>query len=151
MLRILKRASVPISHLTTLYCALIRSVMEYACAVWHNAIPSHLNQQLERVQKRALRIIVPGVDYKSALSLCSITTLEERRNEICKKIFKGACEASSRLHCNIPPKRKEVHGRSLRNKEKISLPRCRTERFKRSFFPAMTFLDLTNSPNNFKY
>ena len=31
LLRVLKRAGVPLDHLITIYCAFVRSVLEYAC------------------------------------------------------------------------------------------------------------------------
>ena len=77
LLRVLKRAGVPPDHLITIYCALVRSVFEYACQVWSSSVQSHLKQQLERVQKRALRIIFTGSDYKTALCRGSIPSLSD--------------------------------------------------------------------------
>ena len=57
LLRVLKRAGFPLDHLITIYCALVRSVLGYACQVWSSRVQSHLKQQLKRVQKRALTII----------------------------------------------------------------------------------------------
>ena len=67
LLRVLKRAAVPPDHLIIIYCALVRSVLEYACQVWSSSVQSHLKQQLERVQKHALRIIFTGSDCETAL------------------------------------------------------------------------------------
>ena len=139
LLRVLKRAGVPPDHLITIYCALVRSVFEYACQVWSSSVQSHLKQQLERVQKRALRIIFPGSDYEKAPCRGSIPSLSERRLCLCNKTFDKACEPSSRLFSNVTPRRNAVHRRNLRSSHHISLPRCRTERFKTSFFPAMVF------------
>ena len=138
LLRVLKRAGVSPDHLITIYCALVRSVLEYACQ-GNSSVKSHLKQQLERVQKRALRIIFPGSDYEKALCRGSIPSLSEIRLCLCNKTFEKACEPSSRLFSNVPPRRNAVHGRNLRSSHHISLPRCRTERFKTSFFPAMVF------------
>ena len=77
LLRVLKRAGVPPDHLITIYCALVRSVLEYACQVWSSSVQSHLKQQLERVQKRALRIIFTGSDYETALCRGSIPSLSD--------------------------------------------------------------------------
>ena len=139
LLRVLKRAGVPPDHLITIYCALVRSVLEYACQVWSSSVQSHLKQQLECVQKRALRIIFPGSDYEKALCRGSIPGLSEIRLYLCNKTFEKVCEPSSRLFSNVPPRRNAVHGRNLRSSHRISLPRCRTEHFKTSFFPAMAF------------
>ena len=62
-IRILRRNGVPVEHLIEIYFALKRSVLEYCCPVWHNALPLYLAEQLERVQKRAFRIILPEYTY----------------------------------------------------------------------------------------
>ena len=59
ILRVLRRGGVEINDLITFYIALIRSLLEYSCVVWHHALPSYLSQELERIQKRSLKIIVP--------------------------------------------------------------------------------------------
>ena len=129
LLRVLKRAEVPPDHFITIYCALLRSALEYACQVWSSSVQSHLKQQLERVQKRALRIIFPGSDYEKAPCRGSIPSLSERRLCLCNKTFEKACEPSSRLFSNVPPRRNAVHGRKLRSSHCI-----RMERFKTNFF-----------------
>ena len=45
----------------------------------------------------------------------------------------------SKLYHLLPSTRGNVHGRSLRNNNQLSLPKCRTERFKNSFIPAMCY------------
>ena len=85
VIRVLKRARVPPPHLVTIYNALVRSVLEYACPVWSNSLHPCLNQKVEMVQKRAMRIIYPYTSYDMALSLSSIPRLEERSFNICSK------------------------------------------------------------------
>ena len=67
ILRVLKRGGVPPADLLKVYFALIRSVLEYCCPVWHNALLVKLSDSIERVQKRALRIIFPALHYQEAL------------------------------------------------------------------------------------
>ena len=59
ILRVLRRGGVEINDLISFYIALIRSLLEYSCVVWHHALPSYPSQELERIQKRSLKIIVP--------------------------------------------------------------------------------------------
>lgn len=40
LLSVLKRAGVPPDHLITIYWALVRSVLEYACQVWSSSVQS---------------------------------------------------------------------------------------------------------------
>ena len=74
ILRLLRRGSVEINDLITTYIALIRSLLEYSCVVWHHALPSYLLQELERIQKRALKIIVPAYSHSEALQFLSLRT-----------------------------------------------------------------------------
>ena len=60
-------ASLPVglspSDLLLVYLSLVRSILEYACPVWHTALPKYLSDKIEKVQKRAFRIIYPEGDY----------------------------------------------------------------------------------------
>ena len=49
ILRVLRRGGVEINDLISIYSALIRSLLEYCCVVWHHALPSYLSQELERI------------------------------------------------------------------------------------------------------
>lgn len=53
---VLRRGGPNAADLLVIYVALVRSVLEYCCVVWHNALPAYLSSEIERVQKRALRI-----------------------------------------------------------------------------------------------
>ena len=50
--------------ITLIYCAIIRSILEYACAVWHSGLTTTQSNDIERVQKRCLRIIYPDLSQK---------------------------------------------------------------------------------------
>ena len=45
------------------YVGVIRSVLEYAVAAWHTCLNLEMSDQLELLQKRALRIIYGGSRY----------------------------------------------------------------------------------------
>ena len=83
ILRVLLRGGVEISDLIAIYIVLKRSLLEYSCLVWHHALPSYLLQELERIQKRALKIIVPAYSYSEALQFLNSRTLDERRSKLC--------------------------------------------------------------------
>ena len=111
ILWVLCRGGLPAEDLLIIYNAIIRSVLEYCCAVWHHALPLYLSQYIVRVQKRAFRIILPGFHYKEALNtLCTI--LFERREQICLKTIKKICERGPLLK-NIPVFRNSIHGITL--------------------------------------
>ena len=75
MLRLLKRANANTKALSTVYITVIRPVLEYACQVWHFNIPEYLSDDIERVQKRALRIILPELCYADAREFINIPLL----------------------------------------------------------------------------
>ena len=60
-LRILRRNGVQPSDLRTVYCSFIRPVLEYACPVLHTSLPKYLTDELEHIQRRAFKIIVPHI------------------------------------------------------------------------------------------
>jgi hypothetical protein len=88
IIRILRRGGVPVEDLLSIYFALIRSVLEYCCVVWHHALPLYLADVLERMQKRALRIILPGYSYREALAQLGCYRLDERREQHCLNTMK---------------------------------------------------------------
>ena len=51
------------------------------------ALPGYLSEDLERLQKSALRIIYPGISYNQALEFSGLPTLFKRREEISSKLF----------------------------------------------------------------
>ena len=121
ILHVLKRGGVPPADLLKVYFALIRSVLEYCCPVWHNALPVKLSDSIERVQKRALRIIFPALHYQEALATTGCVSLHTRRMELCSKLFTKIKEPEFRLRHLVAPTRSQAHGRSLRNKDRPSL------------------------------
>jgi hypothetical protein len=65
----LKRAKVGKKELVLFFIACIRPILEYASPVFHNGLTNYLGQDLERIQKRALRIILPWVSYEDAYTI----------------------------------------------------------------------------------
>ena len=131
ILRVLRRGGVEINDLITTYTALIRSLLEYCCVVWHHALPSYLSQELERVQKRALN---PN-PYSEALQLLNLRTLDKRRNELCVKTLEKISRGGP-LVKHLPMTSQHMHHYQTRGAYKYVLPKCRTERLRRSFFPS---------------
>ena len=101
-------------------------ILEYSCEVWSYSITQYQTDELERVQKRVTRIIFPGRTHDEALVIASCEKLDIRRKKICIKLYA-----------------KLLHKALLRNMcYKLEKPpttiiyKCRTERFKNSFFPS---------------
>ena len=58
---------------------------------------------IERVQKRAFRIIYPGEDYEHVLQKNEFITLEERRKAHCVKLVSDMAQEDHKLNHLLPP------------------------------------------------
>ena len=96
-LRSLKRSGVPPRDLRSVYSYFIRPVLEYVCPVWHTSLTRKLSDQLEQIQRRALRIIVPRLPYTNGLNELDLATLEERRESLCKSFYKNNLNTASKV------------------------------------------------------
>ena len=152
ILCVLKRQWSTPSDLLQIYSSLIGSVLEYCCPVWYSSLPVHLSDRIERVQKRALRVIIyPVLRYHEALITSGYTELRIRRDELCSKTFEKIKRPESRLNHLIPVTWACAHRRSLCFSDRPSLMKCRTERFKKSFFPVMCLRAHKSFSANFKF
>ena len=68
------------SRLTPSHLALVRSILEYGSPVWA-ALPDYLSDVVEGVQRKALRIVFPGLAYSEALVASGLQTLATRRGQ----------------------------------------------------------------------
>ena len=138
IIRVLQRCGLPPNDLLLVYFSMVRFILEYACPVWHTMLPKCLGDKIEKVQKRAFRIIYLTTDYEDALNIAQCKRLDDRRQELCAKTFKNILKPDAHLNHLLPPLREESHELDLRNNSNFTLTKCRTERFKTSFIPAMT-------------
>ena len=132
MLRLLKRANADAKTLSTVYTTVIRPVLKYACQVWHFNISGYLSKGIERVQRRALRIILPELSYTEARELINIPLLKDRRESLCKRYF---LKHENLQTLNKPLPNKSAAKYDLRIKCKYNNYFCKTELFKKSFLP----------------
>ena len=132
-LRQLKRGNVPPKDLLLFYITCIRPVAEYACEVFHDAIPKYLSDDIEKLQKRACRIILPECRYNEALDQLGLVTLSARRQDATNKLFKTTVnDSSNKLHDLLPPvNSSEFHLRGLRMFKTFNF---RTNRFNKNDF-----------------
>ena len=136
MLRRLKEFHLPAADLVTVYVGFVRPLLEYACPVWHSSLTCAQSAALERIQKRALRLIFPGTSYNTSLDLARIVDLETRRKTLCINFATKASrsEVGSDWFTENNPTR------NLRKNKRYREPRCRTNRYQNSPIPFMTKL-----------
>jgi hypothetical protein len=59
--------------------------------VFHDVLPNYLSDDLERLRKRALRIISPSTTYAKALEVCGLSSLHDRGEYLTTKLFHEIC------------------------------------------------------------
>jgi hypothetical protein len=117
----LVRAGVSAKDIIAVYCSVIRSILEYACPV------------LERVQKRCFKIIWPNLSYSDALSVSGVERLSVRRENLVRSVFNEIKQPTHVLNHLLPLKNSDATITNTRDTYPFRTPRCRTERFSRSF------------------
>ena len=133
-MKILKSYGAPKNDLLAFYCTVIRSVLEYGAQIWSGGLTQIQKKNIERIQKRALRIIYSALcDYGLLLSQSNLLTLEERRNNLCASLIEDMLEPSHRLHGLLPKKLNDIREKETEtNGEKIYNFFCNTEPFRNS-------------------
>ena len=113
----------------------VRSNLEFSSNVWHSSLTKENRQDLERVQKAALRVILGGeyLNYENALKLTKLESLEERRGSISLRFAKNCLK--NEHFSKLFPLKKINHAMNVRNPDRYVVKRANTERFKRSTIP----------------
>ena len=104
--------------------------IENALVVFETGIPStststststYLSNQIEWIQKRALKIIFPSLCYEDALKKSGLILLCQRREDACITFLKRSYSSSDLLRSLVP---RVVHIRpyALRTGESVSVP-----------------------------
>ena len=133
-LKELKKARIPVEDLILFYSTCVRPVLEYASQVFHYSLPDYLSNDLERVQKRAFKIIFNSKLYEECLMEFNLQSLFARRQSLSEKTFTNIVfDQSHKLHQLLPERN---NYRSLRKNRLFNIPRCKTDRFKNSFIIA---------------
>ena len=70
---------------------------------FNSSLLAYWSDQLERIQKRSLRIIYPDLSYSEALTKSSMSTFQERRELLCRKLFMEIFDSKGhKLHQLLP-------------------------------------------------
>ena len=121
-----------IQDLKTIYILFVRSQLEQSSVVWHSSLTEQQKNDLERVQKSALKIIL-GAKYESyqkALNILDLEPLDQRRDYLCLK-FAQKCMKNEKTKQMFPLNEKD-HNMDLRKTEKFKVMHANTDRLKKS-------------------
>ena len=122
-----------IHDLAQIYCTFVRPILEYACQVWHFSLTEKLSNQIEQIQKRAVKTILPNLSsYSERLVFLKLDTLADRRQLFCHKFYKSiVINDTNKLNKLLPVPTN--HPYSLRVPRTFPLFKCNTDRFSKSF------------------
>ena len=121
-----------LSDLKEIYILFIWSILDQSCTIWNSSLTQENINDIERVQKSALKIIL-GERYKTyqnALNLLEIDTLSNRREHLCLE-FAKKCVKNPKLNHMFPLNCK-YHEMTTRDQEKYMVHFANTERLKNS-------------------
>ena len=128
----------PRSDLITVYCSLIRSVIEYASAVFAN-LPKYLSDALEGIQKHTLRLITSNLHYDEALTLSGLSSLEDCRAAACGSLMCNLKPSNPVYGLAMSRRITTIHSYSLRSCRNYNNKRCNTKRL--SEFVSVKYLE----------
>ena len=136
MLTKLKYVGTSVNDLIDIYILYIRSILEYCSVVWHSTLTVEQSNQIEAVQKLCLKIILGEgyTDYKTALEITGLDTLESRREGRCLKFG---------LRCLLHPIHKSMfpvnpnmqNPHTIRRREHFKVNKAKSESYRMSAIP----------------
>ena len=132
LIRKLSGFGAPTNDLKTVYLTFIGSLCEQSCSVWNSSLTLENEQDLERIQKVALKIILKEKyrNYQHALNLLDLDTLKERRDQLSLVLAKK-CLYNPKMK-NLFPLNNRTHIMKPRKYENFQVLLANTERMKRS-------------------
>ena len=91
-------------------------------------LPAYLSDQIERVQKRVLRILFLEDSYSKALEHAGLKTLFHRREELCSSLFKQIVESDQHKLAGLLLVLNDSERYNFRTGRMISIPNVKTKR-----------------------
>ena len=141
MLKRLKKFGCSFKELVDIYYKQIRCVLEQAVVVWTPNLTKSQSNQIERVQRCALHVIL-GENYHSyeqARNLLNVDKLSIRRSNLCLKFAKKAEKHAKFSKWFCPDKRlPDVNTRNNKIKLKYKPVPFKKVRYKKSPIPYIT-------------
>ena len=136
MLRRMLAFNLDIYQMFDIYCKEIRSILEMAVPVWHSGLTRQQTQDIERIQKLAMKIILKEkyITYQLACNTFSTQTLELRRLKLCSKFSDKNLKSENSFFTKLG------QGVATRQSDVVREYRCHTGRFQNSSLPFLAKL-----------
>ena len=120
-------------HLENIYKTFVRSRLEYASTLWHSSLTVANRNDIERIQKSAMKVIFkdnyPG--YERSLKIRKLESLQDRRERLSLN-FAKKCLNHEKFSDMFPKNKSTIRSRV---KEKYHVNMAFTERYKHSAIP----------------
>ena len=132
LLRKVASFGTPVDDLKTIYILYIRSILEQSAPVWHSSLTQENVDDLERVQKSAIKVIL-NENYKGyvqGLAQLGLENLSSRREQLCLT-FALRCTKSEKMKHMFPLNPKS-HLMNTRVQGKYKVYHANTDRYKDS-------------------
>ena len=113
----------------------IRSKLEHSAVVWDSGITQEERDDLERIQKSAVKVISKDLyeDYEKTLEILNMKTLNQRRKEMCLKFAKN-CLKNEKVRSIFPVNNQS---KRTRNTEQYRVNFAKTKRYANSTVPSL--------------
>ena len=127
VLRRLKKLDVHLSFLIDVYKKKVRSLLEIAVPAWHCGLTASQSDDIERVQKTAMCIILgERLPSAQARNILDLELLSERREKICKRFAKKTLKSR---HADMFEKNSKANQYNTRFRNPFTHSKCNTDRF----------------------
>ena len=133
-------------EMKNVYILFVRSILEQSATVWHSSLTLQNKEDLERVQKSAVRRIL-GKEYKGykkSLQILEMANLDERRRELCLRFAKKAAKHGKMK--KMFPLKTSICNMKTRKREKYEVQYANTQRLQKS--PIIYMQNLLNMDQN---
>ena len=128
-----------VNDLKTIYISYIRSILEQSSNVWHTSLTSENEQNLERIQKTAFKLILKDKyqTYENACKILDMEDLKTRRQNLFQRFT-----LKNMKHVQFKEffLEKENNKYDLRKMERYEILKTKSERFKKSTVVQMQYL-----------
>ena len=110
-----------IEDLRIIHTLYFRSILEHSATVWHSSLTEDNRDDLERVQKTALKVTLWDryKSYKNALNILNLETLSERRDTLCLTFALRSSKHQKMKQ--MFPLNDKIHNMGTRNPEKYKV------------------------------
>ena len=116
------------------YTKEIRSILELAVPAWHSGLTKKQSDDIERIQKVAVKIILSDpqtgrcdYSYTMGLVILDLEPLDVRREKLCRSFAKKTLKSK---HSNMFKPNRNPY--TTRNKQEYFMQSCNTKRFYKS-------------------